>query len=92
LLLISIIIYIYYFSKWFYIYIRNNGNNSLIVGTGEGQCHIIEISKVNSDDEDSMENVITKTVTIPVPVNVSRILIADIGKFEMFNTFIINLF
>jgi len=39
-----------------------------------------------------MENVITKTVTIPVPVNVSRILIADIGKFEMFNTFIINLF
>jgi len=56
----------------------NNGNNSLIVGTGEGQCHIIEISKVKSDNEDSMENVITKTVTIPVPVNVSRILIADI--------------
>jgi len=56
----------------------NNGSNSLIVGTGEGQCHIIEISKIKTKDEDSMENVITKTVTIPVPVNVSRILIADI--------------
>jgi len=56
----------------------NNGSNSLIVGTGEGQCHIIEISKVKTKDEDSIENIITKTVTIPVPVNVSRILIADI--------------
>jgi len=53
----------------------------LIVGTGEGQCHIIEISKVKSENGDSIENVITKTVTIPVPVNVSRILIADIGIY-----------
>ncbi|KAI9141459.1 hypothetical protein BKA69DRAFT_1124783 [Paraphysoderma sedebokerense] len=71
--------------------VRNSGKNSIVCINAEGEAHIFDVNNIELPLPDSSNtqgsrqssphvttNIIHPTFTVPVPVNISRILIADI--------------
>jgi len=70
--------------------VRNHGKNSIVCINAEGKAHIFDLSSNIADDVDNSQpdttTEILSSVSISVPVNICRILIADIdadGKQEL---------
>ncbi|KAL7749876.1 hypothetical protein RI367_004752 [Sorochytrium milnesiophthora] len=58
--------------------IRNTGKNVITIVNAEGQLHIYDIATASQTDGRRESMTVVSSLCIPVPVNICRILIADI--------------